>query len=290
MAPCRSRTRIGAGQSWRLTRKNKVHSTVSRLLLRDRWVVGSCVALIAVLAWIWLWREWQAMGPDESMPGMEMPSAAMASPSDAAGYLTSAFVMWFLMMVAMMLPSAAPMILLYSGLARGGRARGAVAAPTSIFAAMYLTVWGGFSALAALAQWLLVGSGAVSEMGLAFGNQRIGGALLIAAGLYQATPLKQACIDTCRSPMSFLVRYWRPGRAGAARLGLVHGMTCLGCCAALMALLFVFGVMNLVWVAALALVVLAEKVFPVGPRIGVVAGVVSVIVGLVLVLGVRAPT
>src|SRR5271165_5376918 len=167
MAPCRSRTRIGAGQSWRLTRKNKVHSTVSRLLLRDRWVVGSCVALIAVLAWIWLWREWQAMGPDESMPGMEMPSAAMASPSDSAAYLTSAFVMWFLMMVAMMLPSAAPMILLYSALARRAAARGAVLAPTSVFAGAYLAVWGGFSALAALAQWLLVRSGAVSEISLA---------------------------------------------------------------------------------------------------------------------------
>ena len=126
-------------------------------------------------------------------------------------------------------------------------------------------------------------------MTLAFGNQRIGGALLIAAGLYQTTPLKRACLKTCRSPMSFLMRFWRPGWVGAARLGLLHGMTCLGCCAALMALLFVFGVMNLVWVVALALVVLAEKVFPIGPRIGAAAGVVSVFVGLVLVLDVRLP-
>jgi predicted metal-binding membrane protein len=264
-------------------------STVDRLLLRDRWIVGGCVALMSVLAWAWLWREWQAMGPDESMPGMEMPGAAMVSPSEATAYRTSAFVMWFLMMIAMMLPSATPMILLYSGLARGARAQGAVFAPTSIFAGMYLAVWGGFSALAALAQWLLVRSGAVSEMGLAFGNQRIGGALLIAAGLYQATPLKRACLDNCRSPISFLMRLWRPGWAGAARLGLVHGVYCLGCCALLMALLFVFGVMNLVWVAALAVFVLAEKAFPIGSRLGAAAGVVCVIVGLVLVLGVRLP-
>jgi predicted metal-binding membrane protein len=264
-------------------------STVDRLLPRDRWIVGGCVALITALAWVWLWRESQAMAPDESMPGMEMPGAGMVSPSDAAAYLTSTFVMWFLMMVAMMLPSAAPMILFYSGLARGARAKGAVFAPTSIFAAMYLAVWAGFSALATVAQWLLVRSGAVSEMTLAFGNQHIGGSLLIAAGLYQATPLKRACLNTCRSPMSFLMRFWRPGWAGAARLGLLHGMTCLGCCAALMALLFVFGVMNLVWVAALALVVLAEKAFPIGPRIGAALGVVSVVVGLVLVLGVRLP-
>ena len=154
---------------------------------------------------------------------------------------------------------------------------------------MYLAVWAGFSALAALAQWLLVRSGAVSEMTLAFGDRRIGGALLIAAGLYQATPLKRACLKTCRSPMSFLMRYWRPRWTGAARLGLVHGMTCQGCCAALMALLFVFGVMNLVWVAALALVVLAEKAFPIGERAGAAVGVVSVIVGLILVFGVRLP-
>ena len=94
---------------------------VDRLLLRDRWIVGGCVAAIAVLAWLWLWREWAAMAPDTSMPGMEMPSAAMASPSDAAAYLASAFVMWFLMMIAMMLPSATPMIMLYGGLARGAR-------------------------------------------------------------------------------------------------------------------------------------------------------------------------
>ena len=263
--------------------------TVDGLVRRDRWIVGGCVVLIAVLAWVWLWRESIAMGPDMYMPGMEMPGAAMVSPSDATAYLTSAFVMWFLMMVAMMLPSAAPMILLYSGLARGAQARGAVLAPTSIFAGIYLAVWGGFSALAALAQWLLVRSGAISEMGLAFGNQRIGGALLIAAGLYQATPLKRACLDNCRSPMSFLMRLWRPGWAGAARLGLAHGIYCLGCCALLMALLFVFGVMNLIWVAGLALLVLTEKTLSIGSRIATATGVTSVIVGLVLVIGFWSP-
>ncbi len=212
----------------------------------------------------------------------------MASPSDSAAYLTSAFVMWFLMMVAMMLPSAAPMILLYSALARRAEARGAVLAPTSVFAGAYLAVWGGFSALAALAQWLLVRSGTVSDISLALGSRRVGGAFLIAAGLYQATLLKRACLQNCRSPMAFLVRWWRPGVAGAARLGFAHGVYCLGCCAMLMALLFVFGVMNLVWVAALAVLVLAEKALPHGSRIAVAAGVVSAIVGLAMIVGVRA--
>jgi hypothetical protein len=129
------------------------------------------------------------------------------------------------MMVAMMLPSAVPMILLYSRLARGARAQGAVLAPTSIFAGMYLAVWGGFSPLAALGQWLLVRSGTVSEMGLAFGNQRIGGALLIAAGLYQATPLKRACLDNCQSSMSFLMRLWRPGWGAQRVLASCTGST-----------------------------------------------------------------
>ena len=262
---------------------------VDRLLLRDRWIVGGCVAAIAVLAWLWLWREWAAMAPDTSMPGMEMPSAEMASPSNAAAYLANAFVMWFLMMIAMMLPSAAPMIMLYGGLARGAHEGQAVLAPTSIFAGAYLTVWCGFSVLASLAQWQLLRSGAVSEINLAFGNQRVCGALLIAAGLYQATPLKRACLQNCRSPMSFLMQFWRPGWAGAARLGLTHGIYCLGCCALLMALLFVFGVMNLVWVAALALFVLSEKVLRFGPRIGAAAAVVSALVGLVMVVGVRLP-
>ena len=183
---------------------------VDRLLLRDRWIVGGCVAVIAVLAWLRLWREWAAMAPDTSMPGMEMASAAMASPSDAAAYLASAFVMWFLMMIAMMLPSATPMIMLYGGLVRGAREGQAVLAPTSIFAGAYLAVWGGFSVLAALAQWLLVRSGTVSEINLAFGDERVR-CVSIAAGLYQATPLKRACLQNCRSPMSFLMRFWRPG-------------------------------------------------------------------------------
>jgi predicted metal-binding membrane protein len=253
---------------------------LDRALARERWIVGVCLTLVAALAWLWLWRQSVAMSNNSmdaaSMPDMDMGGAMMVSSADAWPYLISAFVMWLLMMIAMMLPSAAPMILLYGGLARGARAQGAVLAPTAIFAVVYLAAWAAFSLVAAIGQWLLVRSGLVSELTLAFGDRRIGGALLIAAGLYQMTPFKRTCLESCRSPMSFLMRLWRPSWVGAARLGLAHGLYCLGCCALLMALLFVFGVMNLAWVAALALFVLVEKVLPFGSRLGIFAGVASI--------------
>jgi len=264
---------------------------LERALLRDRWIVGACLALLVALACLWLWRDhaamaqWDASMAAMDMKDMEMEGGPMATSSTPVAYLVEAFVMWLIMMVAMMLPSAAPMILLYGRLARSGREQGGVFASTTVFAGLYLAVWSGFSAVAAVIQWALVRSGAISSMGLAFGDQRIAGALLIAAGLYQLTPLKYACLEKCRSPLSFLMRLWRPGLAGAARLGLMHGVYCLGCCAMLMALLFVFGVMNLGWVAILAIVVLVEKVVPGGQRIGRLAGVAALAAGVAMVLG-----
>ncbi len=256
---------------------------IERALARDRWIVGACLALMAALAWAWLWRQSVDMAGNSmaasSMPDMDMGGAMSVSTAEAGRYLISAFLMWLLMMIAMMLPSAAPMILAYGGLARGARAQGAALASTTVFALVYLATWAAFSLVAAIAQWLLIRTGFISEMTLAFGDRRIGGALLIAAGLYQLTPLKRACLDACRSPMSFLMRLWRPSWTGAARIGLAHGLYCLGCCALLMALLFVFGVMNLAWVAALSLFVLIEKAFAFGGRIGFLGGVAAVGVG-----------
>lgn len=261
---------------------------LERALARDRWIVGGCLALVAALAWLWLWRQSVEMTSNSmaasSMPDMDMGGAMMVSTADAGPYLMSAFIMWLLMMIAMMLPSAAPMILLYGKLARGARAQGAALAPTAIFAFVYLATWAAFSIAAAIAQLLLIRMGFVSEMTLAFGNWRIGGALLIAAGLYQLTPLKRACLESCRSPMSFLMRLWRPSWTGAVRIGLAHGLYCLGCCALLMALLFVFGVMNLAWVAALTLFVLTEKLLPFGSRIGTLGGFIAVCVGAVMMI------
>ena len=216
-----------------------------RIFARDQWIVAACLIAAAALAWWWLAR----------------PEAMQMAPPRSADYFAATFTMWALMMVAMMLPSASPMILLYARVARHhfGASAGAGVA---VFALAYVVVWSAFSLAAAAAQALLVESGLVGAMSLRIGDNRLAGALLIAAALYQLTPLKAACLDNCRSPMTFLSRGVRPGAAAALRLGLTHGLYCLGCCWALMLLLFAGGVMNLAWVAVLALVVAAEKLLP----------------------------
>jgi len=224
------------------------------LLSRDSLIVGIALAAAAVLAWAWLLRSPMAGGGD-------MGAMSMGPPPLTAAYLGPAFAMWAIMMVAMMVPSAAPMILLHARIDK---------APTRVkrtlhsllFASAYLLVWMAFSGVAALAQALLVGAGFVSEMALSVGDRLIAAALLLGAAAYELTAAKRLCLDKCQSPMLFILRHWKPGAAGAVRLGLVHGAFCLGCCWALMLLLFVGGVMNLAWVALLGIVVLAEKFAP----------------------------
>jgi predicted metal-binding membrane protein len=185
--------------------------------------------------------------------------------------------MWWTMMVAMMVPSAAPAILLY---ARVHRHSQSTPPPTAAFLAGYLACWLAFSAGAA---WLQIA--AMSPMADALGSRAASGGLLIAAGLYQLSPFKDACLSNCRAPTDFLTRHYRPGAAGAWRLGLIHGAYCLGCCWLLMALLFVVGVMNLAWVAALTLLVAAEKLLPGGQWIARIAGVAMIGWGAVLLIG-----
>ncbi|MGH7880582.1 MAG: DUF2182 domain-containing protein, partial [Candidatus Binataceae bacterium] len=187
------------------------------------------------------------------------------------------FLMWAVMMVAMMLPSAAPMIETYT---RVAPARGAAAGRVWIFAAGYVVIWTAFSAIATVAQLWLQRLGVVTNAMTA--TPVVGAVLLLAAGVYQLTPLKTLCLSQCRSPVGFLMTHWRAGSSGAFRMGLQHGVICFGCCAMLMILLFVFGVMNLVWVAALALLVLLEKVLPGGRLIARVSGLAMVAAGVIL--------
>lgn len=250
------------------------------LLTREALITGAMLALAAALAWGWLLT--MDMGAQDmgDMPGMTMPmDGATTTWTPATAFAT--FLMWAIMMVAMMLPSAAPMMMLYAKIASGHAAGGAVA-PTFVFVAGYVAVWAAFSLTATGAQWTLAASGFLTPA-LALGDTTLGGALIIAAGLYQLTALKRICLSNCRSPLAFLTLYWRPGVKGALGMGLRHGAFCVGCCWFVMALLFVGGIMNLLWVVAIAAFVLVEKVLPFGERVGQAAGAAALAVGTYLV-------
>jgi predicted metal-binding membrane protein len=200
-----------------------------------------------------------------------MAGMIMAPAIWTAGYAALMFAMWWVMMAAMMLPSAAPILLLFARLNRNARGDRPYA-PTGIFALGYLAAWGLFSAIATLLQWALESVGLLSPM-MTTTSWRLGGAIVIAAGLWQITPLKNVCLRHCRSPLGFLMQGWRPGWGGAFRMGAEHGAFCLGCCWFLMGLLFFGGVMNLFWIAGLALYVLIEKTIPIGDWVGRFAGI-----------------
>jgi len=190
------------------------------------------------------------------------------------------FAMWWVMMVAMMLPSAAPMILLYA------RAVPAAARPaTESFTLGYLLIWGFFSLVATLAQWRLATAALLSSMAMATSSPSLAAALLIAAGVYQISPWKDACLRECRNPAIFLSRHYRPGWTGALRLGARHGAWCVGCCWMLMALLFVGGIMNLAWIAVLTLLVALEKLLPWGRAMSILAGAGCILLGWAILLG-----
>jgi predicted metal-binding membrane protein len=187
--------------------------------------------------------------------------------------------MWAVMMVAMMLPSAAPMLLLHAAVLRQRRGGASPLGRTALFALGYLLVWTGFSVVATVAQWWLHGALLLTSMMGAAASPLLGGALLLAAGAFQWTPVKRACLHHCRSPIHFLAAGWREGVGGTLAMGLRHGLYCVGCCWFLMALLFVGGVMNLLWVAGIAAYVLVEKLAPAGHLIGRAAGLLLVAAG-----------
>ena len=242
------------------------------ILKRDRLVVLAALTGLTLLAWGYMVYEARAMHDTGvcSCAGMKM-SGPDTDPW-SVGTLLPLFLMWAEMMVAMMIPSAAPMILTFALVQRKRREQERPFVPTGIFLLGYLVVWTVFSALAAIAQWFLHGKALLSPM-MVSSSPALGGALLIVAGIFQWTPLKHACLAHCRSPLGFLMTDWREGKLGALAMGLKHGAYCTGCCWFLMALLFVAGVMNIWWIAIIAVFVLLEKVVPKGLFIGKVAGV-----------------
>jgi len=227
-------------------------ATLPRLLLRERTLVLAAVAGVSALSWLYLVLFDGGMPDMSSMAGM-----AMTMPWTPSVFALT-FAMWAVMMVGMMLPSAAPMILTYAAL-QHRRAEGTERwLPTVLFASGYLVVWTGFSAAATLLQWGLDRLALLLPM-MSTSSALLGGALFVAAGVFQFTALKQACLKHCRSPFAFLLNRWRDGRRGAFAMGVEHGAYCLCCCWLLMLLLFAVGVMNLLWVAAIALFVFGEK-------------------------------
>ncbi len=230
--------------------------------------------LVAVMALAWAFVVWAIANMNAPLVRLMMPSTAAWSPLE----LFWVWVMWAVMMGAMMLPSAMPMILTYRRVVSG---RGHPV-DTFYFALAYLLVWIGFSVVAALLQGGLQAIGVLSPMLILKANW-ISGGLLVLAGLFQWTPLKQRCLAVCRTPVGFLTTEWRPGAKGALLMGLRHGAYCLGCCWAVMALLFVFGVMNLVAIIGIATLVAVEKLLPHGDNLSKIGGVLLVGWGLLLI-------
>jgi predicted metal-binding membrane protein len=250
------------------------------LLRRDRWLTIAGLALVLVIASAYVLH---GAGMDVSALDMTRMARDMEMPQPAwtLRYAGLMFAMWWLMMTAMMLPSATPVLLLVTALNRraspGRRPYGA----TALFAAGYLVAWGGFSLAAVAAQAWLTANGSLSSM-LHVGAGPLAAGMLLAAGLWQLTPLKRACLRHCRSPVRFLATHRRRGTLGALVVGAEHGAYCVGCCWLMMALLFVGGIMNLYWIAGLAGYALAEKLLPGGERVARIAGAILVAGGLAL--------
>lgn len=234
---------------------------LARVVRHDRILVIAGVLGVVVLSWAYLLA---GAGTMQEMDGMLMP---MSSGPWTFDYVLLMLLMWAVMMAAMMLPSAAPMILLYTTIARGRGASGMPAATSGIFAVGYVAIWTAFSLGAVALQYGLERVALLSPM-METTSMSLAGGILIAAGIYQWSPLKKTCLQGCRSPLEFVLTHWRPGARGAFMMGLRHGMYCVGCCWMLMLLLFVGGVMNLAWIAGLAILVLVEKLAPAGHWIG----------------------
>ncbi len=254
---------------------------VARLIRRDRVVITSCIVLITALAWAYLVHLHQQMSssvmPDSAMVKMGMVIDAPWGACDV--FFT--FLMWAVMMVGMMSPAAAPVLFLFAGM-HAKHEEHSMPVPVLLFGLGYITVWLGFSASAALAQWGLH-QGALLSSSTAASSHLLAGVILIAAGAYQLTPAKGACLRQCQSPLGFLLSNWREGAKGALEMGLRHGLYCLGCCWALMCVLFAVGIMNLAWVAALTAFILVEKFGRTGASVARVGGLAMIVFGVLVI-------
>jgi len=255
-------------------------AAVAAVATRARYIFLICLAIITGLSWAYLVHI--SRHPSSELEYARMMAAmgmAVDRPWNALdGLLT--FAMWSVMMVGMMTGSAAPMLLFFAG-AQAKRQASGGSLRVLLFGLGYLAIWSGFSAIATFSQWALQRASLLSDT-MAASSPRVAAAIAIIAGVYQLTPFKCACLSHCRSPLGFLMTHWRDGAGGAFRMGASHGLFCLGCCWALMILLFAVGVMNLVWVAAITILVLIEKLTPSGLVLSRVSGLAMIGFGLSL--------
>jgi len=260
------------------------------LLRRERLIIGAGITVVCLLSWLYL-----LTGAGTGMSTVAMSTWQFPPPIHAGGttvvwsssYWIIMVLMWWVMMIAMMIPSAAPTILLYARVYRHAQEKGQmgrVVIPTAAFATGYLLAWLVFSLVATILQWLLEQVGLMHAMLMWSTNNVLSASFLIAAGVYQLSPLKNACLSHCRTPADFISRNWRDSRIGAATMGFHHGLYCVGCCWFLMALLFVGGIMNLVWIIGLAVFVLVEKLAPFGYSIARASGLLMIGAGAYLLI------
>jgi predicted metal-binding membrane protein len=279
LTPFVSDTRVNPGSN---SPGRSLDKAVEGVVKRDKIVILIALSTVVVLSWAYI-----LSGAGMSMSTSEMTRMILGEGETHImtpavwnpGYFVLMFFMWWIMMVAMMLPSATPMLLLFAAINRKQQGKGSSFTPTSIFVSAYLIVWAGFSIVAVVVQWGLQEVGFLSPM-LESASVIIGGFILLAAGIYQLTPLKRACLNHCRSPLQFVLTRWRKGPSGAFLMGIEHGTFCVGCCWFLLCLLFFGGIMNLFWIAGLAVYILLEKTIPVGHWATNVVGIALIVWGI----------
>lgn len=253
---------------------------LEQLFQKERFLILSALFVICALSWgyiVYLYRQMEVM--DMNALFFAMPMTPEWTWTDF-GLL---FLMWLVMMIAMMTPSVTPLLLIYAAVNRNRRQQQNPYTSPAYLLMGYFLVWAAFSLFATILQWLLQQVSLLNP-DMETTSKVLGGIILIGAGIFQFTPFKHRCLSYCRTPLNFLQQHWQEGKRGALQMGMKNGLYCLGCCWILMIVLFVAGIMNLLWIALIALFVLLEKVLPAAKPVSLVAGAVLIGYGIMMLL------